>query len=66
VLYLSNINNLYYKLYIPIYTFTLIQKSVTEYGCGSGQCVNISNTCNGIRDYNDGSDEILLLCETVM
>jgi len=52
--------------FLNTYTFTLIQKSVTEYGCGSGQCIDVSNTCNGIRDCSDGSDETLLLCETVL
>jgi len=59
-------NNLHILQILCTYTFTLIQKSVTEYGCGSGQCVDVSNTCNGIRDCSDGSDETLLLCETVM
>lgn len=39
---------------------------VTEYGCGSGQCIDVSDTCNGIRDCSDGSDETLLLCETLV
>ncbi|XP_029343828.1 modular serine protease isoform X3 [Acyrthosiphon pisum] len=39
---------------------------VTEYGCGSGECIDVSNTCNGIRDCSDGSDETSLLCETVL
>ncbi|XP_060836737.1 modular serine protease-like isoform X1 [Rhopalosiphum padi] len=39
---------------------------VTEYGCESGQCVDVSKTCNGIRDCSDGSDETLLLCEMVL
>ncbi|XP_029343825.1 modular serine protease isoform X2 [Acyrthosiphon pisum] len=39
---------------------------VTEYGCESGECIDVSDTCDGIRDCSDGSDETRLLCEMVL
>jgi len=52
--------------FLNTYTFTLIQKSVTEYGCESGECIDVSNTCDGKQDCSDGSDETRLLCEMVL
>ncbi|CAD6995691.1 unnamed protein product [Ceratitis capitata] len=33
--------------------------------CWSGQCVNIKDKCNGIRDCADGSDETEVLCGAI-
>ncbi|XP_050338610.1 uncharacterized protein LOC126765051 isoform X2 [Bactrocera neohumeralis] len=34
--------------------------------CWSGQCVSITDKCNGVQDCDDGSDELTSLCQTVL
>nr|XP_036227317.1 uncharacterized protein LOC118682508 [Bactrocera oleae] len=34
--------------------------------CWSGQCVNITDKCNGVQDCEDGSDELPSLCKTIL
>ncbi|XP_054084073.1 uncharacterized protein LOC114803524 isoform X2 [Zeugodacus cucurbitae] len=45
------------------------RKNCADWGqmkCWSGQCVRISDKCNGIRDCADGSDERSSLCKTML
>ncbi|XP_049305120.1 uncharacterized protein LOC105228511 isoform X1 [Bactrocera dorsalis] len=34
--------------------------------CWSGQCVSITDKCDGVQDCDDGSDELTSLCQTVL
>lgn len=34
--------------------------------CWSGQCVNITDKCNGVQNCDDGSDELPSLCKTML
>jgi len=52
--------------FLNTHTFTLIQKSVTEYACESGECIDVSKTCDGTQDCTDGSDETFILCGMVL
>ncbi|XP_026811097.1 modular serine protease-like [Rhopalosiphum maidis] len=38
----------------------------TEYTCGSGQCIDITSICDGLRDCIDGSDETKVICGSTM
>lgn len=49
---------------LSFFFYLFLLKSEEEYSCQSGQCIDITNTCDGVRDCDDGSDETLDLCQT--
>lgn len=38
----------------------------SEFMCGDGQCTRKDWKCNDIKDCLDGSDEVIIVCVTVM
>ncbi|XP_011210418.3 modular serine protease-like [Bactrocera dorsalis] len=34
--------------------------------CWSGQCISITDKCNGVEDCDDGTDELYSLCQTIL
>ena len=37
--------------------------SSTDFKCSSGQCIDSTSLCDGIKDCNDGSDETVGQCK---
>lgn len=37
-----------------------------EFTCKSGECVEDTAICDGIKNCKDGSDELLTLCKSIV